>query len=152
MNGSNGKVKVLLVDDSHDDGFFIRRALDKAGIGQCVNIVGDGQEAIEYLRGEGDFGNRSKFPFPNVILSDLKMPRMSGFDLLRWIRQHPECSVIPIILLSGSNQQSDVVEAYRLGASSYMVKPHTAKELEHLMRVMTEYWDLCERPPEREKC
>ena len=152
MNGSNGKVKVLLVDDSHDDSFFIRRALDRAGMGECVHVVEDGEQAISYLRAEGKFADRQHFPWPTLILSDVNMPRMSGFELLRWIRDHQECKVIPIILFSSSAQQRDVIEAYRLGASSYMVKPQAPEELENMMRVTCEYWGLCERPPGRQKC
>jgi CheY-like chemotaxis protein len=149
---SKEKVKVLLVDDSLDDAFFVRRALERAGIGECVNVVRDGEEAIAYLRGEGDYADRRKFPFPNVILSDVNMPRMSGFELLRWVRQNPECSVIPTILFSSSALEADVKEAYRLGANSYFIKPVDPAELEDLMRLATEYWSRCERPVGKEKC
>jgi CheY-like chemotaxis protein len=152
MDRSNGQLKILLVDDSPEDAFFISRALEKVGLGDCVRVVDDGEEAIRYLCGEGQYADRHKFPFPSVILSDLKMPRVSGFELLRWVRAHPECTVIPTILFSSSAIESDVREAYRLGANSYMVKPTSSQELEKLMRLAAEYWGRCERPPAQEKC
>jgi len=146
------QLKILLVDDSAEDAFFISRALEKVGLGDCVRVVEDVEQAIGYLCGKGEYADRRKFPFPSVILSDLKMPRVSGFELLRWVRKHPECAVIPTILFSSSEIESDVREAYRLGANSYMVKPTSSQELEKLMRLAAEYWARCERPPAREKC
>jgi len=148
----NGHFKILLVDDSRDDTFLIRRTLEKAGMGKMCNVVVDGQEAIEYLRGEGIYADRGTYPFPTVILSDLKMPRMSGFELLRWVRQHPECAVIPTILFTSSAIESDVQAAYELGANAYMVKPTDLKEFEELLRLTCQYWTRCERPPALHKC
>jgi CheY-like chemotaxis protein len=152
MVWSNGNLHILVVDDSEDDAFFITKALEGVGIGRSVSVVKDGGEAISYLRGEKQFTDRATFPFPNVILSDLKMPGVNGFELLRWIRAHPECSVIPTIVLTGSSLPSDVVEAYRLGASSYMVKPARTADLEHLLQIACEYWSHCERPPALQNC
>ena len=152
MPVANNQLSILLVDDSKDDAFFITKAMERIGIGECVRHVQDGEEAIRYLRGENEYQDRNTYPFPTVILSDLNMPRMSGFELLRWLREHPECSVIPVILFSNSAVESDVREAYRLGANSYMVKPSNLAGLESLMRVACEYWNLCERPPAPQKC
>jgi len=148
----DAEFKVLLVDDSRDDAFFVRKALEKAGMGTSCQVVEDGEEAIRYLRGEGVYADRQAYPFPTVILSDLKMPRMSGFELLRWVREHPECSVIPTILFSSSTVASDVKEAYLLGANAYMVKPASPEEFEDLMRITCQYWKRCERPPALQKC
>jgi CheY-like chemotaxis protein len=150
--GQNGNFKILLVDDSKDDAFFVEKALNESGMGQSLNIVESAEEAILYLTGTGRYSERSAFPFPTVILSDLKMPRMSGFELLRWVRQHPECGVIPTILFSSSAIEADVVEAYRLGANAYMVKPTVLEEFIDLLRLTCEYWTRCERPPARQKC
>ena len=149
---SDGNFKILVVDDSDDDLFFIRKALDRVGIGKTVNSVHDGQEAIDYLCGHGEFSNRQKFPFPTIILSDLKMPRMSGFELLRWVREHPDCGVIPTILFTSSAIEDDVREAYRLGANAYMVKPSKPEELDELLRTVCEFWSRCERPVHLENC
>jgi CheY-like chemotaxis protein len=149
---SNGDFKILVVDDSNDDLFFIKRALDRVGIGKTVNSVHDGQEAIEYLCGNGKFSDRQKYPFPTIILSDLKMPRMNGFELLRWVRDHPDCGVIPTILLTSSAIEADVREAYRLGANAYMVKPSKPEEMDELLRRLCEFWTHCERPAHLENC
>jgi CheY-like chemotaxis protein len=148
----DGEFKVLLVDDSKDDAFFVRKALEKGGMGKSCMVVEDGEEAIKYLCGKGIYGDRRAYPFPTVILSDLKMPRMSGFSLLRWVREHPECSVIPTIVFSSSAVETDVKEAYRLGANAYIVKPTSPEEFEDLMRVTCQFWTRCERPPALEKC
>jgi len=148
----DGDFEILLVDDSADDAFFVQRALEKARMGKSCKVVDDGEEAIKYLRGEGRYADRKEFPFPTVILSDLKMPRMNGFELLRWVRKHPECAVIPTILFTSSAVPSDVQEAYRLGANSYMVKPANAEDFVDLLRVTCEYWTRCERPKQLHKC
>src|SRR5215831_10465162 len=148
----NGAFEILLVDDSADDAFFVRKALEKARMGKSCSVVENGEEAIKYLRGEGKYANRREFPFPTVILSDLKMPRMNGFELLRWVRQHPECAVIPTILFTSSAVVEDVVEAYRLGANAYMVKPSEPEEFVDILRVTCDYWTRCERPPPLHKC
>lgn len=147
-----GEFKILVVDDSEDDALFVRRALEKAGMGKSCQMVRDGEEAIRYLQGEGVYADRQTHPFPTLILSDLKMPRMSGFELLRWVRKHRECSVIPTILFTSSAVESDVREAYELGANAYMVKPTSAKEFEDLLRITYQYWTRCERPSRPEKC
>jgi CheY-like chemotaxis protein len=119
---------------------------------ESLHLVDNGEEAIQYLCGSGKYSERNNFPFPTVILSDLKMPRMNGFELLRWVRKHPECSVIPTILFSSSAVEADVKEAYRLGANSYLVKPARMEEFVDLLRLVCEYWTRCERPPALLRC
>src|SRR5262245_26034988 len=121
-------------------------------MGKSCIVVEDGEEAIKYLRGEGMYADRETYPFPTVILSDLKMPRMSGFELLRWVREHPECSVIPTLLFTSSAVPSDIKEAYQLGANAYMVKPRDHKEFEEFLRLTCQYWKRCERPAALQKC
>jgi CheY-like chemotaxis protein len=152
MVQSSGDFKILVVDDSDDDLFFTKRSLDRVGIGKTVNYVHNGLEAIEYLSGQGKFSDRQKYPFPTIILSDLKMPRMTGFELLRWVRDHPDCGVIPTILFSNSAIEADVKEAYRLGANAYMVKPSKPQEMDDLLRRLCEFWTQCERPAHPENC
>src|SRR4051812_42693976 len=94
--------KILLVDDCENDLFFLKTALEQSGISQSVNSVTDGSEAINYLSGHGKFSDRNQFPFPSVILSDLKMRRLDGFGLLRWLKKHPDFSVIPTLIFSSS--------------------------------------------------
>jgi CheY-like chemotaxis protein len=136
-----------MVDDDPNDQYLVQTALEHWGWGRSLILVKDAEEAIGYLMGQGMYSDRDKYPFPSVILTDLKMPRMDGFDLLEWVRQHPECAVIPTIVLSSSRLEMDVRRAYRLGANSFMVKPQNLHDLTELMRITYEYWAHCERLP-----
>src|ERR1041385_2145111 len=100
----NRNLPILVIEDNEDDVFLLKRALAGEGINNPVQVVNDGLEAINYLEGKGKYHDRIQFPFPSVIFSDLKMPRMNGFDVLQWLRTHPDCSVIPIIILSTSRE------------------------------------------------
>jgi CheY-like chemotaxis protein len=113
----------LLVEDSEVDRWFAGRALQSLADVE-FNFAKDGQQAIDYLLGRGEFSDRTQFPLPDIILLDLKMPHVSGFDFLRWRREKaPETlSGIPVVVLSGSDMDQDVSEAFTLGASRYMVK------------------------------
>ncbi|MDB6022215.1 MAG: response regulator receiver protein [Pedosphaera sp.] len=137
---------ILLIEDSENDIMLVKLALKRAGVKNPVQAAHDGQEAIDYLQGSGPFADRSKFPFPDVIVSDLKMPRMGGFEVLEWLRQHPECTVIPFIVLSASKQEADIQRAYGLGANSYMVKPASLNELQRMVKLACDYWCICEKP------
>jgi CheY-like chemotaxis protein len=114
--------------------------------------VHDGAEALHYLQRAGEYANRSEHPFPNVIVIDLKMPRLSGLEVLRWLHDHPECPAVPTIVFSASRMDKDVKEAYRLGATSYFVKPNHFSELIDLVGIMYHYWQRAERPPVPENC
>src|SRR5579864_4283524 len=117
-----GRLIMLLVEDEEHDVFFVRRATEQAGAEHWVHAVQDGEEAIRYLMGEGQYADREKFPAPNVILTDLKMPGMDGFAFLHWLRNNPRYSVIPIVVYSNSHLEEDVRAAYQAGANSYIVK------------------------------
>lgn len=143
---------ILIIEDSDNDILLLTLAFKRAGILNPVHIAHDGKEAIEYLQGMGIFEDRQKYPFPSVILTDLKMPRMSGFEVLEWLRVHPECSVIPVIILSASRQGSDIKRAYQLGANSYLVKPSTLDELQNMMKLTFDYWLVCEKPAYPARC
>ncbi len=146
------KLIILLIEDLENDVFFVQEATRRGGAGHTVYAVPDGQEAIRYLRGEAQYSDRQKYPLPNVILTDLKMPRMNGFEFISWVRAHPECSVIPTIVYTSSDQDRDVKEAYRLGANAYMTKPHDLNEMVDLLRTLCEFWSRCECPPMPFKC
>ena len=89
----------------------------------------------------------SSFPFPRMLILDLKMPLLTGLDVLRWIRGHPNCSVIPTLILTTSAHERDVSEAYRVGANAYLVKPGSFDELVSLLKLMGEFWGRCQLPP-----
>lgn len=143
---------ILVAEDSKEDAQLIETALRRAGFSACVNFVPDGYEAVGYLEGCGPYADRSRFPFPSILISDLKMPRMNGLELVKWLRKHPRCHVLPVILLSGSGLSVDVDNAYKLGANTYFQKPPTFTELTDLMRKLRDYWMHSELPPRLDKC
>jgi CheY-like chemotaxis protein len=137
---------ILIAEDSEDDGLFLERAFRKIGMQNAVQILTDGQEVLDYLRGTGKYKDRREFPFPSVLFTDIKMPRVNGFQVLEWLRDHPECKVIPTIVFSSSAQPEDVEQAYKLGANAYFVKPASLAELEDMMRYAYEFWARCAKP------
>lgn len=137
---------ILVIDDSEDDLFLIKNALTKTGVTDPIHLLRDGLEAIEYMMGEGKFGDRRKYAYPTFILTDLKMPGKDGFAVLEFLKQNPEWAVIPTIVFSGSADLDDIKKAYMLGASSYHVKPRTHGALMHQMLVLHAYWMTCEVP------
>ena len=145
------KGTILLVEDDPDDVLLIRRAFTKAGVLDSMQIVGDGEGAVDYLGGSGAYSSRERFPLPAVILLDLKLPRKSGFEVLEWIRAQPGLRRIPVVVLTGSDQRSDVDRAFDAGANSYLVKPVGLDALTEMMKTLNLYWLLLnERPDPRE--
>lgn len=134
---------ILLVEDSEDDIFLMKRALDEAGVKNPVLIVEDGQEAVEYLEGAGKFEDRTSYPLPAVIFLDLKLPLKSGHDVLAWIRRQERFDTTVVVVLTSSEETSDVNKAYRLGANSYLVKPPTAQDLVDMAKAFKWYWLEC---------
>jgi len=122
----------LLVEDSRDDVYAFRYALKRSRIMNPLHVATDGQQAIDYLSGVGMYGDRMLCPLPFVIFLDVKLPYVDGFDVLAWIRAQPQFDSVVVIMLSGSAEDRDQIEADKLGARSYLVKPPTS---EILMRV-----------------
>ncbi|MDB6066506.1 MAG: two-component system response regulator [Pedosphaera sp.] len=147
-----GDMTILIIEDDPNDVLLLKKALSRAGINNPIQVATDGAQAIRYLQGEGEYGDRLRFPFPSVIFTDLKMPRMSGFDVLQWLRTHQECSVIPLIILTASKMDEDVRKAYQLGANAYLVKPSSIEELQEMVKASYEFWAWCEKPVVGDKC
>lgn len=143
---------ILIIEDDPNDVLLLKKALSRAGIKDPIQVVTDGGQAIRYLQGDDEYGDRLQFPFPSVIFTDLKMPRMSGFDVLQWLRTHPECSVIPLIILTASRMDEDVRRAYQMGANAYLVKPSSIEELQEMVRTAYEFWSWCEKPNVGGRC
>ncbi len=143
---SRGGLTILLVEDNDHDIFFVKRATQKIGPSHRVFAVHNGEQAIRYLQGEGPHRDRQKFPLPNLILSDLKMPRMDGLEFLKWLRGQAAWAIIPIIILSGSGLDVDVREAYSLGANSYFTKPSDHSKLVKILTHVCEYWAEAQLP------
>lgn len=131
---------ILLVEDNEDDVFLMRRALQGAGITNPLFLVDDGQKAIDYLAGTGVYADRSQHPLPAVVFLDLKLPFKSGHEVLEWVRQQPALESLVIVVLTSSNEPSDISLSYALGANSYVVKPPTPEQLEDLAKAFKWYW------------
>ena len=139
---------LLVVEDNAHDVFLLKRAFIKAGINVPMHIVNDGQEAVDYLIGQEPYANRKEYPLPTLLLLDLKMPRLSGFDVIRWVREHKGLRRLPILVLSSSGLGKDVNRAYDLGANSYLLKPSRFEDLEVLAEDVERYWCQRNRGPE----
>lgn len=131
---------ILLVEDRLDDYLLVQRALAKAGLSNPFFHVHDGEEAMDYLEGAREFKDRAKFPLPDLVLLDLKLPRMDGFEVLREVRRNPVFRTLPIIVLTSSQDLADVNRAYELGANSFLVKPLEFDHYPAMMRTLSSFW------------
>ena len=131
---------ILVAEDDLTDAYFFERAFRRAGIPVTLHFVRDGQEAVDYLQGEGSFADRARHPVPQLVLLDLKMPRLNGFEVLDWVRKQPGLNGIVIIIFSSSDERRDKNRAFGLGANSYLVKPHSMAELTALVGQFKKYW------------
>ena len=139
---------LLLAEDDENDVFFMRRAFLKAQIANPLHRVKDGEEAISYLRGEGEYANREKFPMPHLLLLDLKMPRRNGFEVIAWVRSHPSVKRLPIVVLTSSQAGPGHQPAPMTWVrNTYLVKPVNFEGLVEMMKALNFYWlMLAERP------
>ena len=132
---------ILVVEDTEDDVFFLKRALAGAAITNPVEVVADGQQAIDYMSGTDGFADRARHPLPFLILLDLKLPYVMGLEVLGWIRERPEFKSIIIVVLTSSQADTDVAATTRLGGDYYLVKPATKQKLTDLMKSLAVQWD-----------
>lgn len=137
---------ILLIEDDPRDRELLIRSFRKIGMSGPIQVVNDGLEAIQYMMGEGKFSNRTLYPYPTFIITDLKMPGAGGFEVLEFLKGNPEWAVIPTVVLSASPDKDDIKKAYMLGASSYHVKPRDPHALLHQVLVLHAYWMTCEVP------
>jgi len=131
---------ILLVEDDPNDALLVERALQRAGATQEIRHLQDGEEAINYLSGKPPFDDGEKFPLPSLVLLDLKMPRMSGFDVLAWLRGRPELAGLPVVVLTGSIEPQDMDNARTLGAVAYEVKPIDFGKLVEIAKGIDARW------------
>ena len=139
MNGMSEYGHILVAEDDPTDAYFFERAFRRAGLPVTLHFVRDGQEVLDYLQGEGQFADRTRYPLPQLLLLDLKMPRLDGFDVLEWVRKQPSMSGVLIVIFSSSEEPRDINRAYGLGANSYLVKPHSMAELTALVGQFKKY-------------
>jgi len=138
---------ILLVEDDPNDIILIKRAFEKTRITNPLQVVEDGEEAISYLAGKGPYGDREKYSLPMLILLDLKLPRKSGHEVLEWLCQQPILKRLTVVVLTSSQQSSDINRAYDLGANSYLVKPVTFDALVEMVKTLNLYWLLLNENP-----
>jgi CheY-like chemotaxis protein len=143
---------ILIAEDDENDAIILKTALRKAGFVNPFRFCRDGTDVLKYLRGEDRYADRVEFPFPRILITDLKMPKMGGIEILKWLYHHPECNLIPKIVFTASQHASDIYEAYKWGANSYLVKPSGYEELTQILKVFFDYWNLCEKPMVPEHC
>ena len=132
---------VLLAEDNPNDVELVRRAFREANALNPVHAVGDGDEAIQYLAGEGKYADRAVHPFPALFLLDLKMPVKDGLEVLRWLHEHPDIpGKLPVVVLSSTDLPSETQMAYAMDIQACIVKPLSYSELREKIRILKEYW------------
>jgi len=129
---------ILLVEDDENDIFFMKRALQKANVSAPVQVVMDGQAAVNYLSGAGEYQDRTNYPLPSAVFLDLKLPYVHGFEVLAWIRQQPSLASLPVVVLTSSPEDRDRRQAEELGARAYCVKPPTREMLLETFALLAE--------------
>lgn len=130
---------ILQVEDDPNDVFFLKHAMKNVGMTNPMQVVSDGQEAINYLSGAGKFVDREKYPLPGLILLDLKLPFVMGLDVLKWIRDQP--NLVPVvIILTASAEDEDIASAYHLGANAFLTKPSEASKLQDIVKAIKDFW------------
>jgi len=145
MNHNN--LPVLLVEDDENDMLFVLRAFHKSAILNPLQVVRDGDAAVAYLEGTGEYADRKRFPLPVFVLLDLKLPRRTGLEVLRWLKEQPGLRRIPVVVLTSSNKDADVDRAYELGANSYITKPVSFETLLELVKSLQLYWLVLNEHP-----
>jgi CheY-like chemotaxis protein len=131
---------ILLVEDNPDDVELTMMALEKSRISNELVVVGDGVEALDYLFARGDFAGRDAGVMPQVILLDLNMPRMDGLEFLRRIRADEKTRLLPVVVLTTSNEDKDKIESYKLGANSFVRKPVDFQQFVEAVQQLGLYW------------
>src|SRR5438445_9015632 len=138
---------ILLVEDDETDVLLLRNAFHKAGVANPLIEVSDGHAAIQYLSGAGPYEDRARFPAPFLMLLDLRLPKLSGFEVLAWIRDQTALAELIVVVLTGSDYVPDATKARELGANSYLVKPASFKEFVETVKRIIDRWLVRETPP-----
>ncbi len=134
------RATILVLEDDPNDVLLIQRAFRRATVAPSIQVEGDGEQGVAYLAGQGPYADRVRHPLPMLLLLDLKLPRLSGFEVLEWLRRQPGLKRLPVIILTSSRQSADIDRAYDLGANSYLVKPVASDALRDMVRTLGLYW------------
>ncbi len=137
---------LLWIEDDPNDVLLVGRAMAKVKLGPPI-IARDGEEGVAYLSGKGEYADRSRHPLPTLILLDLKLPKVSGLELLKWLRQQPLLKRIPVLVFTSSRETTDINRAYELGANAFLVKPVDFGELNMLLLEIRDFWCGVNRGP-----
>ncbi len=140
-------VEILLVEDNPNDAELTLRSLRKNNVSNRIHVVRDGAEALEFIFGKGAYNGRSLKEGPKVILLDLKLPKVDGLEVLRQIKNDQQTRKVPVVILTSSKEERDIVEGYRLGVNSYIVKPVDFAQFTEAVRQLGLYWILLNQPP-----
>ena len=140
MTNSAVVPNVLYVEDDSNDVFFMEWAFKTAGLSNPLHIATDGNQAIDYLAGNGPYADRAQHPLPALVLLDLNLPQVPGFAVLRWLRQQPQFQGLPVVIYSASDQNADKEQARQLGATDYVVKPLNMAKLPELLQALVCRW------------
>ena len=140
-------VEILLVEDNPDDLQLTQRALKKANLANHIQVARDGEEALQFIFCEGPHAGRKIEDAPKVVLLDLKLPKVDGKEVLARIKSDPRTAMIPVVVLTSSKEQKDVVESYKLGVNSYIVKPVNFERFAAAVQELGMYWLLLNQPP-----
>jgi len=140
-------VEILLVEDNPDDVELTLHAFKKSKLVNRVRVVRDGAEALDYLFGGGEFAGRDVLDVPHLVLLDLKLPKVSGIEVLRRIRGDPRTRSIPVVAMTTSREERDIAETYKLGINSYIVKPVDFDQFGKVVEQLGYYWLLLNQPP-----
>ena len=144
MNACSG---ILVAEYDAMDALLLDRAINKVGLPLKTHFVQDGQQAVDYLGRCEKYFDREKHPLPCMLLLDLKMPFLNGFDVLTWVRNQPDLKRLLVIVFTSSSQPSDINRAYDLGANSYLTKPHSINDLQKTVELLKAYWLELNRHP-----
>ncbi|MCU0550744.1 MAG: response regulator [Leptolyngbya sp. Prado105] len=147
MNANGDDRVILLVEDNPDDEALAIRALKRHRIGNEIVVAHDGVEALDYLFGTGIYAGRDTTLKPSVVLLDLKLPRINGLEVLRRLRENDETKLLPIVVLTTSSEENDLLTSYSLGCNSYICKPVDFSQFSEAIRQLGMYWLLMNEPP-----
>jgi CheY-like chemotaxis protein len=140
------EAQVLIAEDHEAEVEIYKVAFQKIGF-KNLSFVNDGVEVVEYLQGEGKYSDRTIYPFPRWLIVDIKMPRMGGLEVLKWLQEHPACNIVPTTMLSNSQRPEDIIKAYQLGVNAYFTKPSRLQDTVELLAMIVQFWSIAQMPP-----